>query len=150
MAGKGSYNRHMARRRLPDIGETFTTPRSKRVFTCVGHQPHLNQRGDHIKIPIWTFRCITCAEPFTRTLPRPKVVRCKRCIVGLIPSTATVRRRQHNDGVSKRRLDRLADGQRATEQTPEKPPTRPRKPPPWQPEHQSAAVIAPTSGVFTD
>jgi hypothetical protein len=104
-----------------------------------------------VLLPVWQFRCITCGDLFTRTRPRPKIIRCRRCIAGFIPSTATERRRQHNDGVWTRRLDRLADGQRAaTEQTPETPPTRPRKPPPWQPEHQSAAVIAPTSGVFTD
>ncbi len=145
MAGKGSYNPHMAgrsHRKLAPIGGTFTTPLSKRTFTCVAHVDHVRKDGYTVVVPVWRIPCVQCHAPWDHMRYRPKLVTCRACLDGYSPPTARV------VALGERRRKWLE--QCAVEQDVQIPPARPRKPPPWQPEHQSAAVIAPTSGVFTD
>ncbi len=78
----------MPRKRLPAIGDTFTTPISKRVFTCVAHVEHVRVDGRTVLVPLWRIRCVVCGDPFDRRIYRPKMVRCRPCLEGYSPGTA--------------------------------------------------------------
>jgi hypothetical protein len=144
-------------RKMHEVGETFTTPRSLRTFTCIAHVEHVRRDGRTVLVPLWQIACIRCHAPWRHMRYRPKLVTCQTCLAGYRPESATAVRIEHNRRVWQDRMaqERLAKGSsqvtRASEQGPQKPARRPRKPAPWLvPDEPNTAVSNPIAGLFTD
>jgi hypothetical protein len=160
-------------RKMHEIGETYTTPVSRRVFTCVAHVEHVRRDGRTVLVPLWQIACVQCHAPWRHMRYRPKLITCRTCLAGYRPTPATVAalaqrrlRWQQQTAADQLRAStgkglRAADpqgshaaspqGLRAAEQGPQKPTRRPRKPKPWTvPDEPNTAVSNPIAGLFTD